>query len=74
MRLLPLICTILRVSIFGRGQYPAPSPERQETEPFRCNSRRGLTQSSYTLAIFGIDAQGTRTEIDRRILDVHFDD
>ena len=33
----------------------------------------GLTQSSYSLAIIGIDGQGTRTEIDRRILDVHFD-
>ena len=33
----------------------------------------GLTQSSYSLAIIGIDAQGKRTEIDRRILDVHFD-
>lgn len=33
----------------------------------------GLTQNSYSLAIIGIDAQGTRTEIDRRILDVHFD-
>lgn len=35
---------------------------------------RGLTQGSYSLAIVGIDGQGTRTEIDRRILDVHFDD
>ena len=34
---------------------------------------RALTQNSYSLAIIGIDAQGTRTEIDRRILDVHFD-
>jgi anti-sigma factor RsiW len=33
-----------------------------------------LTQGSYTLAIIGINGQGTRTEIDRRILDVHFDD
>jgi hypothetical protein len=35
---------------------------------------RGLTQGSYSLAIIGIDGTGTRTEIDRRILDVHFDD
>jgi hypothetical protein len=34
----------------------------------------GLTQNSYSLAIIAIDAQGTHTEIDRRILDVHFDD
>jgi anti-sigma factor RsiW len=33
----------------------------------------GLTQGSYSLAIIGIDGKGTRTEIDRRILDVHFD-
>jgi hypothetical protein len=34
----------------------------------------GLTQGSYSLAIIGIDGTGTRTEIDRRVLDVHFDD
>jgi hypothetical protein len=34
----------------------------------------GLTQNSYSLAIIGIDRTGTRTEIDRRVLDVHFDD
>ena len=34
----------------------------------------GLLQGSYTLAISGIDAKGTRTEIDRRILDIHFDE
>jgi len=33
----------------------------------------GLTQGVYSLAITGIDGRGTRTEIDRRILDVHFD-
>ena len=34
----------------------------------------GLVQGSHTLAISGIDAKGARTEIDRRILDLHFDD
>jgi len=33
-----------------------------------------LTQSSYSLAIIAVDGTGTRTEIDRRTLDVHFDD
>jgi len=33
-----------------------------------------LKQSSYTLSIFGITTQGTRTEIDRRILEIHFDE
>jgi anti-sigma factor RsiW len=33
----------------------------------------GLTQGSYSLAIIGIDGKGSRTEVDRRILDVHFD-
>ena len=32
----------------------------------------GLEQASYTLVVSGITAQGGRTEIDRRILDVHF--
>ncbi len=32
-----------------------------------------LTQGSYSLAIIGIDGSGKRIEIDRRILDVHFD-
>ncbi len=35
---------------------------------------KGLVKGSYTLAISGADVQGTRTEIDRRVLDVHFDD
>ncbi len=35
---------------------------------------RGLVKGSYTLAISGADAQGAHTEIDRRVLDVHFDD
>jgi hypothetical protein len=34
----------------------------------------GLVQGSYTLAISGLNAQGGRTEIDRRVLDIHFDD
>jgi hypothetical protein len=34
----------------------------------------GLGQGSYTLAISATDAKGTRTEIDRRILDIHFDE
>lgn len=34
----------------------------------------GLTQGSVSLVIIGIDNKGTRTEVDRRILDVHFDD
>jgi hypothetical protein len=34
----------------------------------------GLVQGSYTLAIAGIDAQGTRTEIDRHSLDIQFVD
>jgi hypothetical protein len=34
----------------------------------------GLAPGSYTLAISGTDAKGTRTEIDRRILDIHFDE
>jgi hypothetical protein len=33
----------------------------------------GLEQASYTLVVSGITPQGGRTEIDRRILDVHFD-
>jgi anti-sigma factor RsiW len=33
----------------------------------------GLEQSSYTLVIAGTDQQGARTEVDRHILDVHFD-
>ena len=35
---------------------------------------QSLEQGSYTLSIFGITTQGTRTEIDRRILEIHFDD
>jgi hypothetical protein len=34
----------------------------------------GLAQGTFTLAISGTDAKGTRTEIDRRMLDIHFDD
>jgi putative zinc finger protein len=34
----------------------------------------GLVQGSYTLAISGIDARGTRSEIDHRVLDIHFDE
>lgn len=34
----------------------------------------GLVQGSYTLAISGIDARGTRTEIDRHVLDIQFAD
>jgi hypothetical protein len=34
----------------------------------------GLTQGSSSLVIIGIDSKGTHTEIDRRILDVHFGD
>ncbi len=34
----------------------------------------GLEEESYTLVITGATPQGARTEIDRRILDVHFDD
>jgi hypothetical protein len=34
----------------------------------------GLQQGSYTLAITGVTSQGGRTEIDRRVLDIHFDD
>lgn len=34
----------------------------------------GLTQGSYTLVIFGLDARGAQTEIDRRVLDLHFDE
>jgi hypothetical protein len=34
----------------------------------------GLAQGSYTLAISGTAANGARTEIDRRILDIHFDE
>jgi anti-sigma factor RsiW len=33
----------------------------------------GLEQTSYTLVVSGITPQGGRTEIDRRILDVHFE-
>jgi Putative zinc-finger len=33
----------------------------------------GLQQGSYTLTISGITAQGSRTQLDRRILDVRFD-
>ena len=36
--------------------------------------RAGLSQGSYTLAISGMDAKGARTEIDRRILDLHFEE
>jgi Putative zinc-finger len=34
----------------------------------------GLVQGSYTLSIAGVDAQGTRTEIDRHALDIQFGD
>lgn len=33
-----------------------------------------LRQGSYTLVTSGITPQGARTEVDRRILDIHFDD
>jgi anti-sigma factor RsiW len=33
----------------------------------------GLQQGSYALTISGITAQGSRTELDRRVLDVRFD-
>jgi len=32
----------------------------------------GLQQGSYTLVISGMNPQGERTEIDRRVLDIHF--
>jgi hypothetical protein len=34
----------------------------------------GLVQGAYRLAISGADAKGTRTEIDQRALDLHFDE
>jgi hypothetical protein len=34
----------------------------------------GLQQGSYTLTISGITPQGSRTQVDRRILDVRFDE
>jgi hypothetical protein len=34
---------------------------------------RGLTQGAFSLVMIGIDGNGTRTEVDRRILDIHFD-
>jgi Putative zinc-finger len=34
----------------------------------------GLEQGTYTLVISGVDAQGARTEVERRILNVHFED
>jgi hypothetical protein len=34
----------------------------------------GLQQGSYTLTISGITAQGSRTPLDRRVLDVRFDE
>lgn len=34
----------------------------------------GLQQGSYTLVTSGTTPQGARTEIDRRVLDIHFDD
>jgi len=34
----------------------------------------GLEQGDYTLVISGVSAQGARTEIERRILNVHFED
>jgi hypothetical protein len=34
----------------------------------------GLQQGSYTLSISGISSPGGRTEIDRRVFDIHFDD
>jgi hypothetical protein len=34
----------------------------------------GLVQGSYTLVISGTDAKGARTLIDRRILDLHFEE
>jgi hypothetical protein len=33
----------------------------------------GLAQASYTLVVSGVTSQGGRTEIDRRILDIHLD-
>jgi hypothetical protein len=33
----------------------------------------GLAQASYTLVVSGVTPQGGRTEIDRRILDIHLD-
>ena len=35
---------------------------------------KALRQGSYTLVTSGITPQGVRVEIDRRILDIHFDD
>jgi hypothetical protein len=34
----------------------------------------GLEQGPHTIAIFGTDAKGVRTEIDRHVLDLHFDE
>jgi hypothetical protein len=34
----------------------------------------GLVQGAYTLAISGTDAKGARSEVDRRALDLHFDE
>jgi hypothetical protein len=34
----------------------------------------GLQEGSYTLAVVGITAQSGRTEVDRRVLDIHFDE
>jgi hypothetical protein len=34
----------------------------------------GLQQGAYALTITGINPQGSRTQLDRRILDVRFDE
>ena len=54
------------------GTVTAPGPESEGTLSLVLPAAN-LHAGSSTLAITGISPQGVRTEVDRRVLDVHFD-
>jgi hypothetical protein len=50
-----------------------PAPDQTVQTPLSLTiPGTGLQQGTYTLTISGITPQGSRTELDRRVLDVHF--
>ncbi len=73
--ILPSISPIPRASSFGPEPPPPLTYRTMQREPISLViPGQSLEQGSYTLSIFGITTQGTRTEIDRRILEIHFDE
>lgn len=58
---------------FWTGTIQASAEENSQTTLSLLIPGSGLQQGSYTLTISGITAQGGRTQLDRRVLDVRFD-